>query len=126
MRSRSRPTSTPDQRRRDQSEVRERRIAAADARHAEKHLTEPLALGDLLEWRVGIGDGDEVAARVRARQRSRFTRSRKYWNRMLGSSVVPDLLDTMNSVCARSTAASVAGDLRGIGGVQHDAVRESP
>ena len=30
-----------DQRRWDQSEVRERRIAAADARHPEKHLTEP-------------------------------------------------------------------------------------
>ena len=35
-------------------------------------------------------------------------RSMKYCSRMLGSSVVPDLLDTMNSVRLRSTAPSVA------------------
>ena len=31
---------------------------------------------------------------------ARFTRSKKYWNSAFGSSVVPDLLDTMNSVFA--------------------------
>jgi hypothetical protein len=53
------------QRRRHHAEVRERRIAPADARHAEEHLTEPLALGNLLKRRAGIGDGHEVTAGMR-------------------------------------------------------------
>ena len=38
---------------------------------------------------------------------------------MFGSSVEPDLLDTMNSVCVRSTLCSNVFDLRGIGGIEH-------
>src|SRR5207244_10690583 len=56
----------PDQRRWDHSEVREHRIAAADAPHTEKHLAEAVLFGDLLEWRGGIGNSDEVAARMPA------------------------------------------------------------
>ena len=39
--------------------------------------------------------------------------------KMLGSSVLPDLEETMNSVLPRSTALSIALTLRGIGAVQH-------
>ena len=40
--------------------------------------------------------------------KTRFTRSKKYCLKMLGSRVLPDLLDTMNSVFAKSTLFSKA------------------
>ena len=54
-----------------------------------------------------------------------FTRSKKYCLKMLGSSVVPDLLETMNSVFARSTLFSDCLDLRRIGGIEHVQLREA-
>ena len=44
------------------AEVRKRRIAAADAGHAEENLAEVIGLGHLLHFRAGIGDGDEAVA----------------------------------------------------------------
>src|SRR5579863_8291126 len=41
------------------SEIRERRVAAADAREPVKNVAEAIVLGDLLHLRAGIGDGDE-------------------------------------------------------------------
>ncbi len=55
------------QRRRHEPEVGERGVAAADARHAEEHSSEPLLLRRLLQRRAGIGDRDETrTGRVRA------------------------------------------------------------
>ena len=51
--------------RRDQAHIRETGISAADVRRAEEHLTEPLALGNLLKRRTMIGDGHEVTAGMR-------------------------------------------------------------
>ena len=48
---------------RNQAEVGEHRVAAADVRPAEKDLPKTVALGDLLHLRARIGDGDEPAAR---------------------------------------------------------------
>ena len=42
-----------------------------------KTWRKPLALGDVLEARAGIGDGDEVAARLLSPTAS-FTRSKRY------------------------------------------------
>ena len=47
---------------RNRSEIRERRIAPADARESEEDVTEPVAFGDLLHFRSRIGDGDEALA----------------------------------------------------------------
>ena len=59
------------------------------------------------------------------RPTSRSTRSKKYCLKMLGSSVEPDLLETMNSVCARSTACSNGLHLRRVGRVEHVQLRET-
>ena len=58
-----------------------------------------VALGDLLQRRAGIGDRDEMRP-GRLAPAPDAARSKKYCLRMLGSSVPPDLLDTMNSVLA--------------------------
>ena len=49
-------------RRRNHAEIRERGVAAADARDAVEDVAEVVALGYLLHLRAGIGDGDEAAA----------------------------------------------------------------
>ena len=41
------------------AEIRQHRIAPADARFAKRDVAEPIAFGDLLQFRAGIGDGDE-------------------------------------------------------------------
>ena len=46
------------------AEIRERGVASADRRQAVENVAEAVALGDLLHLRSGIGDGDEVAARL--------------------------------------------------------------
>ena len=50
---------------------------------------------------------------------SRSTRSKKYCFRMFGSSVDPDLLETMKSVRSRSTACSNASHLRRVRRIEH-------
>ena len=52
-------------------------------------------------------------------------RSKKYCLKMLGSSVLPDLLETMNSVRFRSTELSMRADLRRVGRVEHVQPREA-
>ena len=54
-----------------------------------------------------------------------FTRSKKYCLKMLGSSVVPDLLETMNNVFARLILFSNALTCAGIGGIEHVQLREA-
>ncbi len=48
--------------RRHQAEIRERRIAAADAGQAEENVPEAVGLRHLLHLRTGIGNGDETFA----------------------------------------------------------------
>ena len=47
-----------------QAEIRQHRIAPADARNAKRDVAEPIAFGDLLQRRSGIGDGDEPRSRL--------------------------------------------------------------
>ena len=75
-------------------------------------------LRDLLHLRAGIGDGDEAVADFLVADLL-ATRSKKYCLKMLGSSVLPDLLETMKRVFCRSSFASKRFDLRGIGGIEH-------
>ena len=65
-------------------------------------------LGHLLELRARIGDGDEAAAGFCPRPPLCLTSSKKYCLKMLGSSVVPDLLETMKIVLPISTLFSIA------------------
>ena len=53
-----------------QAEIRQHRIAAADARNAKRDVAEPIALGDRLQLRSGIGDGDEPRSRLVGADRS--------------------------------------------------------
>ena len=66
-----------------------------------------IAFGHLLHLRSGIGDRDEMAAGFSAPTVC-FVRSKKYCLKMFGSSVLPDLLETMNSVFAMSIWCSNA------------------
>ena len=93
------------QRRGHHAEIRQRRVAPADARHTVEDVAKAIGLGHLLHLRAGIGDGDEVAAALPA-PLAFSARSKKYCLKMLGSSVEPDLLETMNSVFARSILLS--------------------
>ena len=89
------------QRRRNHAEIRQRRITPADTGHAGENMAEVIGLGHLLHFRAGIGDGDEVAARfVRAHALHPL---KEILLEDLGSSVVPDLLETINKVLARLT-----------------------
>ena len=80
---------------------------------------EPVRLGHLLHLRAGVGDGDEVLPGAVARRRACVTRSKKYCLKTFGSSVLPDLLATMTSVCVEVDPRLQAGHLRGVGGVEH-------
>jgi hypothetical protein len=70
-------------------------------------LPKAVRLGGALELRAGIGDRDEAMGSFRRATRSR-ARSKKCCFMMFGSSVVPDLLETMNSVRSGSIASSTA------------------
>src|SRR5262249_29980191 len=89
------------------AEIGQRGIAPADAGHAEEYVAETILLRDLLQLRTRVGNGDKLRSCL-----SLFavfcTRSKKYCLKMLGSCVLPDLLETMNRVLARSSLASVA------------------
>ena len=88
------------------AEVGEHRIAPADAGIAVEDRAGSLSrLARLLQRRARIGDGDEMPPALSA-PTAASTRAKKYASRMLGSSVVPDLLETMNSVRAGSISAS--------------------
>ena len=47
-----------------QAEIRQHRIAPADARNPKRNVAEPIAFGDLLQLRSRIGDGDEPRSRL--------------------------------------------------------------
>ena len=53
-----------------QAEIRQHRIAAADARQPKRDMAEVIALGDRLQLRPGIGDGNEVRSRPFVADRS--------------------------------------------------------
>ena len=79
------------------AEIRKRGITSADAGQAEEDVAEVIGFGDLLHLRAGIGDGDETVAGFVCADVC-FTRSKKYCLKIFGSSVLPDLLDTMKMV----------------------------
>ena len=62
---------------RHQAEVRQRRVAAADARPPEKTWRKPSRSRHCSQLRAGIGDGDEAAGRLLGAQRRCCTRSKK-------------------------------------------------
>ena len=79
---------------------------------------EPFGLRDLFERRAGIGDRDEMLAPRPPRRAPPSHASKKYCLKMLGSSVVPDLLDTMNSVLFEIDRALERLDLRRVGRIE--------
>ena len=88
---------------------RQHRIAPADARDCRTRCAgNPSRSAIALQLRAGIGDGDEARAGLVGADRSPCARSKKYCLRMFGSSVLPDLLETMKSVLAGSILASIA------------------
>ena len=98
---------------RHQAERGQHRIAAADAGHAMKNARGTSGSRRLLQRRSGIGDGDEMPRRACRRR----PRRRRAWQKNNPSArsarvVVPDLLDTMNSVLAEIDAALERRDLR--------------
>ena len=110
--------SSPINGRRHHAEVRERGIAAADAGQAEEDVAEAVASATCCIFEPG-----SVMAMKRLPALSAptvcFARSKKYCLKMLGSSVVPDLLETMNSVLRQIDFVLERLDLRRIGGVEH-------
>ena len=109
-----------DERRRDQAEVRQRRVAPADVGRVDEHAPVVLLLGELAEARRRIGDGDEVRARAsRRRRRVRASVFCQKWRSNAWISMVPpDFEATTNSVFLPAISASTRSDRRRIGVVE--------
>ena len=113
----------PHRGRRHQAEIRQHRIAAADARNAERDVAEPIALGDRLQLRPGIGDGDEPRSRFVGADRSL---------RALEEILLQDIRLERAAGLARHDEESSGridlafdrSDLRGIGRVEHQTARD--
>ena len=105
-------------RRRHQAEFRQHRIAPADRGHAVEDMGEAELLGASLQRRAGIGHRDEMLADL-VLAAHRADAVEEILHEDLGSSVLPDLEETMNSVLPRSTACSIAMICAGIGAVEH-------
>ncbi len=101
------------------TEIRQRGITAADRGNAVADAAELIGLRDLLHLRARIGDGDEAA------EPSRPDFSKKYCLKIFGSSVLPDLLETMNSEVFGSAAVFDGLHLRGIGGIENVQKRDT-
>ena len=105
------------------AEVRQRRVAPADRLEAVGDVAKARRFGELLELGARVGDRDEALRGLARAPTASDTRSKKYCSKMFGSSVVPDLLETMKSVRARSISRSRGAHLRGIGRVEHAQLR---
>ena len=111
----------PQQRRRDQPEVRQRRISPADVGRVDEHAAIVLLLGELAQARRRIGDGDETGARAARRRRrsASSVRCQKCRSNAWISIVPPDFDATMNSVCLPAISWSTLQHRRRIGVVEH-------
>ena len=115
----------PHRRGRHHAEIGQHRVAAADRRHAvedARGIARPAPIFSSAE------PGSVIAMKCCAASASpsaALARSKKYCLKMLGSSVLPDLLETMNSVRARSIVLSRRPDLRRIGRIEHVQAREA-
>ena len=108
------------------AEVRQRGVAPADRLEAVGDVAKALLVGQLLELGAGVGDRDEALSGPRRRRPCPALRSKKYCSKMFGSSVVPDLLETMKTRAGEVDLALARAHLRGVRRVEDAQLRDDP